>query len=315
MVGDRRVQARLTAALLDWYAANGRRLVIRETRDAYAILLAEVMSQQTQIARVGESLPAFLARFPTIASLAAATTADVLRTWGGLGYPRRAVALRNAARELVAHHAGRVPEDVAALEALPGIGPYTARAVASTAFGVPVTALDVNARRVIGRVTTGTPLPALVRPADQARADALAPRDRAADWNHALMDLGASVCRPVPDCRACPVRRWCAYAAGSRSETGPRRGPGPRPRTGPAPARAPRAPFRETNRYARGRVLAVLRDARPGTWTWLEAGVLSIGPERLVRATRELVREGLIELAEPVSGVPQGAVRARLADD
>jgi A/G-specific adenine glycosylase len=314
MVGDRRVRARLTAALLDWYAANARRLVIRDTRDAYAILLGEVMSQQTQMARVGESLPAFLARFPTVAALAAATTGDVLRAWGGLGYPRRAVALRDAARELVARHAGRVPEDIAALEALPGIGPYTARAVASTAFGLPVTALDVNARRVIGRLTTGTPLPALVRPVDQARADALAPRERAADWNHALMDLGASVCRPVPGCRACPLRRWCAYATGSRAETWPLRATGPRSGTGPMPVRASRVPFHETNRYARGRVLALLRDALPGTWASLDAADLSIAPDRLARAIRELAGEGLIELAEPVSGESEGPVRARLAD-
>lgn len=283
MVGDPRWRARLARALLAWYRVHGRALVIRETHDPYAIWVGEVMSQQTQIGRVGQALPAFLARFPDVPALAAATTGEVVRAWGGLGYPRRAVALRDAARTMVERHAGRVPREVAALEALPGIGPYTARAVAATAFGTPVTALDVNARRVVGRLLDGTPLPAAPSPSAQTRVDALAPARDAGAWNHALMDLGAAVCRPLPDCASCPVRGWCAFADGVR---------------GVAPAsaaRRPGMPFHATNRYVRGRVLAVLREAPVGSWATIEAETLAVAPERVERALRELADEGLVE--------------------
>jgi len=283
------------AALLGWYQANGRRLVIRESRDPYAIWVAETMSQQTQIGRVGEALPAFLARFPDVPTLAEAPTGDVLRAWGGLGYPRRALALRDAARAMVERHRGQVPHDVEALEALPGIGPYTARAVAVTAFGAPVTALDVNARRVVGRLLDGAPWPAAPSASAQARADALAPAVDAADWNHALMDLGAGVCRATPDCPGCPLRRWCALGSG-------RVGPLPMPtqRATPRPA----TPFHATNRFVRGRVLAALRDASAGTWTVLDATALGLAPQRLGRAVDELVAEGLVERGDAAGSQP-----------
>jgi len=283
------------AALLGWYQANGRRLVIRESRDPYAIWVAETMSQQTQIGRVGEALPAFLARFPDVPTLAEAPTGDVLRAWGGLGYPRRALALRDAARAMVERHRGQVPHDVEALEALPGIGPYTARAVAVTAFGAPVTALDVNARRVVGRLLDGAPWPAAPSASAQARADALAPAVDAADWNHALMDLGAGVCRATPDCPGCPLRRWCALGSG-------RVGPLPMPtqRATPRPA----TPFHATNRFVRGRVLAALRDASAGTWTVLDATALGLEPQRLGRAVDELVAEGLVERGDAAGSQP-----------
>jgi A/G-specific adenine glycosylase len=295
MVGGpgRLARARIAEALLEWYATNGRRLVLRASRDPHAIWVGEVMSQQTRMPRVGEALPAFLARFPTVAALAAASTGDVVRAWGGLGYPRRAVALRDAAREIVARHGGTLPSIVTELEALPGVGPYTARAIAATAFGLPVTALDVNARRVVGRLLTGVAFPAAARPADQAVADALAPRESAADWNHALMDLGATVCRPVPDCAACPLRRWCRYPIGGSTASWP----GPPP-SRPAASRS--RPFHDTNRHVRGRVLAVLGDASPGAWVTLDPETMAIARERLERAASELAAEGLIELAGPL---------------
>jgi A/G-specific adenine glycosylase len=287
----------MAAALLDWYASHGRSLVIRASRDPYAILIGEVMSQQTQIGRVGEALPMFLARFPDVPTLARATTADVVRAWGGLGYPRRAVALRDAARLMVERHRGEVPPTVEELQALPGIGPYTARAIASTAFCVPVTALDVNARRVVGRVLDGHAWQASPTPGQQERADALAPRAGAADWNHALMDLGAAVCRPAPRCPDCPVLRWCAYAA-STSAT-----------RSDSPARRAAPPFRATHRYVRGRVLAVLREAPADAWTRLDAEALAIEPERIGRAADDLAADGLIEVAAG----PEGSIRARLS--
>jgi A/G-specific adenine glycosylase len=163
---------------------------------------------------------------------------------------------------------------------------------------MPVTALDVNARRVIGRLLDGAPLPAAPSPETQARVDALAPSGDAADWNHALMDLGASVCRRVPDCPTCPVRRWCWYAAGGT------RGAEPRPAE-----RRPGTPFHASNRYVRGRVLAVLRDAPTGAWVRLDAGTMGLEHDRLARAVRELATEGFVELQ--VEAIDFAGVRLR----
>jgi A/G-specific adenine glycosylase len=200
---------------------------------------------------------------------------------------------------MVERHQGRVPATVPELEALPGMGPYTARAIAATAFGVPVTALDVNARRVLGRVFDGGPLPATASQAHQARADALAPGDAAADWNHGLMDLGATICRPLPACAGCPLVRWCAAVRGAGEV-------GRATRTGRA---AP--PFHATDRFVRGRVLAALREAPHGAWVTLDPDTLGIAPERMARAARALAAEGLIELTgDP--GDPVARLEARL---
>ena len=149
------VTSKLRDAILAWYAARGRTLPFRDTTDPYAILVSEAMAQQTQAARAGEAWTRFMATFPTVESLADAPPADVLRAWQGLGYNRRAINLQRAARIIVDEHGGRVPSDLASLEALPGVGPYTARAVAALAFGIPVGAVDTNVRRVLGRVVAG----------------------------------------------------------------------------------------------------------------------------------------------------------------
>ena len=202
-------------AILDWYARAGRRLPFRATTDPYAILVSEAMAQQTQATRAGEAWTRFMDAFPTVESLASATPADVLRAWQGLGYNRRALSLWQAARTIVEVHGGRVPADLDALRSLPGVGPYTARAVGAIAFGMAVGAVDTNVRRVIGRIVAGDP--PFADPASlQAAADAAVPRDRPADWTHAVMDLGAMVCTPRrPDCAACPALDWCRYAAGA----------------------------------------------------------------------------------------------------
>ena len=167
-----------SVAVLDRYAANARDLAFRRTRDTWAILVSEVMAQQTQAARAAEAWTRFMALFPTAATLATATPATVIREWRGLGYNRRALALRRAAIAIVEEHGGNVPDTIEALVALPGIGPYTARAVLAIAFGKPVAALDVNIRRVVGRAF----LPTTLAPRDvQAEADAHVPVDRAAD--------------------------------------------------------------------------------------------------------------------------------------
>ena len=243
------------AAILAWFDAHGRRFAFRESRDPYAILVAEAMAQQTQIGRAAERWLRFLARFPTVRALAAASPADVLREWRGLGYNRRALNMWRAARVIVDEHGGQVPDDPTALERLPGIGPYTARAVAAIAFGRPVGAVDTNVRRVLGRAIAGR---AVVPPRRlQALADDVVPSDRPAAWTHALMDVGATFCRPVqPRCGACPVREWCAWAREpGGDEAVPARLPQRRP-----------AAFPTTRRWLRGRLLDLLRDADGDGW-------------------------------------------------
>jgi A/G-specific adenine glycosylase len=203
-------------AILDWYAVNGRDLPFRGTSDPWAILVSEAMAQQTQAARAGEAWVRFMEAFPTAGALAAASPADVLRAWQGLGYNRRALSLWRAARQIVEVHAGTLPADLHALEALPGVGPYTARAVAAIAFGMPVGAVDTNVCRVLGRIVAGDA--SLDGRALQSAADDAVPPGRAGTWTHALMDLGAMLCRPRrPYCDVCPARAWCSYAASAAS--------------------------------------------------------------------------------------------------
>jgi A/G-specific adenine glycosylase len=202
--------------VLAWYDATGRELAFRATSDPYAVLVSELMAQQTQAARAADAWTSWMDRFPSVEALASAPVADVLRAWAGLGYNRRAVHLHRAAKVIVAEHGGKVPSSVPALEALPGVGPYTARAVAAIAFGEPVGAVDVNVKRVLGRIAAGGP-EAYTPAAMQALADASVPRERAGAWTHALMDVGQRVCRPTrPNCADCPAIAWCRYAAGER---------------------------------------------------------------------------------------------------
>ncbi|HEX5828137.1 MAG TPA: hypothetical protein VFY23_11480, partial [Candidatus Limnocylindrales bacterium] len=242
----------LRDAILEWYDATGRELAFRATTDPYAVLVSELMAQQTQAARAADAWTAWMARFPSVEVLAAAPPADVLRAWAGLGYNRRAVLLHRAAKEIVDRHGGVVPRSADELEALPGVGPYTARAVAAIAFGVPVGAVDVNVKRVLGRIVGGGP-DALSPAAMQALADAWVPEDRAGAWTHALMDVGQRVCKPTrPNCADCPAIAWCAYAAGVRpaaDAAGSARGRA----AGARPARRPEPAFESTNRWLRGR--------------------------------------------------------------
>jgi A/G-specific adenine glycosylase len=279
------------AAILEWYDARGRTLPFRGDGDPYAILVSEVMAQQTQISRVSAHWSTFLATFPTVERLAAAPTADVLRAWRGLGYNRRALNLQRAARMIVSEHGGKVPREVAALQRLPGIGPYTARAVAALAFGQAVGPVDTNVRRVLGRITaspaTGVGL--------QRIADAVVPAERPADWTHALMDLGATVCRSAaPRCAECPASTWCRSVA---SRARPRR----------APRREPEPGFGSTARWLRGRILDQLRDVRGAAWGTVRAPVGIHNKGAVEAALNALEAEGLIEWrrADPA--------RARLA--
>lgn len=236
-----------------WYAAAGRAVPWRFSRDPYAILVAELMSQQTQVGRVATAWPAFLSSFPTVEALAAAPTAEVLTAWRGMGYNRRALRLQEAARRIVDEHDGVVPADVAALETLPGVGPYTARAVAAFAYDLPAAPVDTNIARVLARAVAGAPL---TRPAVQAVADALLPAEDPAMWNHALMDLGATHCTARdPRCGDCPLLPNCAWR-----QTG-----GPDPIEGSALRPRPQGRFVDSDRYHRGRLVDALRAAPLGS--------------------------------------------------
>ena len=228
--------------LLDWYAAEHRDFPWRGVDDPYRVLVSEVMLQQTQASRVAEHFPRFVERFPTVEALASARPAAVLAEWSGLGYNRRALALQRAAASVALHG---WPRDVAGLGRLPGIGPYTARAVASLAFDRPLGVVDTNVRRWILRRFGGPDEPRHL----QGVSDALAEPGRGAEvaaWTHATMEFGAAVCRARdPRCDACPISSGC-----------PSRGMAA---TVPV-ARQP--PLRGSDRAYRGAVLRILASAR-----------------------------------------------------
>ncbi|MBE3589635.1 MAG: A/G-specific adenine glycosylase [Firmicutes bacterium] len=198
---------RLRRALLSWYDAHRRELPWRARRDPYAVLVSEFMLQQTRVETVLRYYDGFLAAFPDLHALAAASEDDVLRAWQGLGYYGRARRLRALAQVVRERWGGELPEDAARLRELPGVGPYLAGAVASIAFGRREAAVDGNVRRVLGRLfDLDTPSPARL---ERLAARLLDPR-RPGDWNQALMELGATVCRPrAPRCAACPLAAWC----------------------------------------------------------------------------------------------------------
>lgn len=275
-----------TDAVLTWWEARRRELPWRETRDPWAVLVCEVMAQQTQVARVAERWGPFLERFPTPASCAAAPPAEVVRLWSGLGYNRRALALHRCATVVVEHHGGRLPADLDALLALPGIGPYTARAVLAFAFEHDEAVVDTNTARVLAR-WEGRRLPAK---AMQAAADRALARGRAWAWNQALLDLGASVCvRRAPRCEACPASPWCAWRRSG--------GAAPDPADGSAGVSGPQSPFEGSDRQGRGRLLETLRQ-RPATVAELSAVMgWPDDPDRAERVAGSLVADGLVDRA------------------
>ena len=282
-------------AILAHFDAHGRPLAFRRTTDPWSILVSELMAQQTQAARAAERWERFMTRFPTVHVLASATPASVLREWQGLGYDRRGLALWRAAGVVVQQHGGRVPTTVEGLEALPGVGPYTARAVAALAYGTPVGAVDVNVRRVLGRIVAGS-RDALEPRAMQALADVAVPADRPGAWTHAVMDVGATICRPrAPRCGDCPAQAWCRYAAdgGAGEADGAASS-----RTRPA---APRT-FEATNRWLRGRILDRLRAAPGEDWTAVHGPIGLHDDAAVGTALKAMARDGVIELDGDGSG-------------
>ncbi|MGP7998271.1 MAG: A/G-specific adenine glycosylase [Streptosporangiaceae bacterium] len=272
------------AAILDWYAAHQRDLPWRRPgATPWAILVSEVMLQQTPVSRVLPVYAAWLARWPAPAALAAAAPGDAVREWGRLGYPRRALRLHMTAQALVERHAGQVPASLDALRALPGVGAYTAAAVASFAFGQRHAVLDTNVRRVLGRVVSGQRLPPPGASAAERRlAEALLPEQPAvaAGWSVAVMELGALVCTAArPGCARCPVAGDCAWRLAGHPAGG-------------AARRSQR--YEGTDRQCRGRLLAVLRSAsEPVPAAQLDAAWPE--PRQRSRALDSLVADGLAD--------------------
>jgi A/G-specific adenine glycosylase len=252
----------LQERLLEWYGRFGRsRLPWRMSRDPYYTLVSEFMLQQTQVDRVIPKFEAFIARFPSVAALADASVADVLRMWQGLGYNSRAVRLHAVARAVVECFESRIPREREALLSLPGIGPYTASAIRAFAFDEDEAAVDTNIRRVVHRVTAGVEFPPLRSTGELDReAQALVARGRGHDWNSAMMDLGASICTArAPKCLLCPLTPECAAAPIDAAALEQRRRRHTKPRS---PQEA--IPFEQTTRFARGRIVDRLRALPPG---------------------------------------------------
>jgi len=270
----------LVTDLTAWFGSSGRDLPWRRTRDPWAILVSELMLQQTGVARVEPRFHAFLARFPTPAACAAAPAGAVVDEWQGLGYNRRAVNLHRAAVAVVTDHGGALPTTLAGLLALPGVGPYTARAVLAFAHEQPVACMDVNVTRALSRLAG--------RPIDQATADGLAVTAEehapggAWAWNQAAMELGATACRPRPDCAACPVAHRCVWTGSGAPD--------------PWIRQRPQSRFEGSDRQGRGRLVDALRRAAvsetdvPAAMGWPD------DVERATRVAATLLADGLAVL-------------------
>ena len=271
------------AGLRDWYAREARDLPWRRPGvTPWRVLVSEIMLQQTPVARVLPAYERWVDRWPTPAALAAVSAGEAVREWGRLGYPRRALRLHAAAVTCVERHGGEVPRSVEQLRALPGVGSYTAAAVAAFAYGIRVAVIDTNVRRVVARWALG--LPSTLSMADAYVADLL-PDDApsAVTTSVALMELGALVCvSRSPRCAACPLAascRWLASGAPSAAEAGVR--------TRPAQG------YEGTDRQVRGRLLAVLRDAEHA----VEPALLDAtwpDHEQRERALESLLDDGLV---------------------
>jgi len=280
-------------AVLHFYRHHKRDLPWRRTRDPYRILVSEVMLQQTQVDRVIPKYRSFLARFPTLRALARARFADVLREWLGLGYNSRALRFWRCARAVVREAGGKLPVDVGRLERLPGIGPYTAAAVAAIAFGARVPAVDVNVRRVLTRALYGRDYVSPPRVSQLALV--VLPESSPAEWSQALMDVGSMYCKASPRCTDCPLRASCAYVRARRKRL---------VRASSANDHRPRRvnAFVGSSRFYRGRVMRVLatrrcvqvdllgREVKKGfsvtDGAWLQGILASLERDGLVRLDR-----------------------------
>jgi A/G-specific adenine glycosylase len=266
--------------VLEWYAVAARDLPWRRPEaSAWGVLVSEIMLQQTPVTRVLPAWDAWLTRWPTPAGLASDPPAEAVRAWGRLGYPRRALRLHAAAVAMVERHDGQVPSSLPELLALPGVGTYTARAVAAFAFGQRVPVVDTNVARVAARLMDGTEPGPTVRASDLTRVEALLPEIDAPRASVALMELGALVCTArEPRCENCPVRSDCRWSAAGR----------------PAGQTRRVQTYAGTDRQVRGRLLAIMREAT----TPVTAEMLALAwdePVQRNRALDSLLADGLIE--------------------
>lgn len=277
---------KLATMVIDWYDENARDLPWRVPGvGAWPILVSEIMLQQTPVVRVLPVWREWLARWPDPAALAAEPPAEAIRMWGRLGYPRRALRLRECAVAVVERHGGRVPSDLEALLALPGVGSYTARAVAAFAYGQRHPVVDTNVRRLVARAVAGLPdAGPATRPADLVATADLLPNEpaRAARASAAFMELGALICTArSPRCADCPLAAVCAWrAAGSPPPTGPTRRP---------------QGYTGTDRQVRGLLLGVLRDS-VGPVPLQRLDLVWSDDVQRSRALAGLVEDGLVEL-------------------
>jgi A/G-specific adenine glycosylase len=270
--------------VLGWYASHARDLPWRTPGSTpWSVLVSEIMLQQTPVARVIPAHARWLARWPTPAALAAEPAGEAIRQWGRLGYPRRALRLHETATIVTERHGGIVPADVGALLALPGIGSYTAAAVASFAYGQRHAVLDTNVRRVLARLIAGQPTPPPALSVAETRlAESLLPDEPAvaARWSVAVMELGALVCTAAsPQCGRCPVARDCAWLAAGQP---------------PAAVRRRSQRYDGTDRQCRGRLLAVLRECGTPV-SRADFDAVWPGAGQLARALDGLVADGLVD--------------------
>ena len=292
--------------VLVWYARNARDLPWRAAdAGAWSVMVSEFMLQQTPVVRVLPAHARWLERWPSPAGLAADPPGDAIREWGRLGYPRRALRLHDAARLIVGRHGGEVPASLDALRALPGVGSYTAAAIASFAFGQRHAVLDTNVRRVLARLANGQPLPSgtSTSVAETKLAESLLPAEPAvaARWSVAVMELGALICTATsPKCGKCPLATQCAWLAAGR------------PPANPAD-RKPVQRYNGTDRQCRGRVLAVLRESRTSV---PRRDFDPVWPDQvqLARALDGLVSDGLVDpLPDGTFALPAVPGKARVA--
>lgn len=266
--------------VVDWYLANLRDLPWRRDTTPWGVLLSEVMSHQTQVERVAPIWQEWIARWPTPESFAAAGTDEILRAWGSLGYPRRALRLKECAQVIVDKHAGRVPDTVEELLALPGIGEYTARAVACFAFGRNVAVVDTNVRRVHARAIKGLENQA-ARKSEVAEVAELLPSRNGPVFSEGLIELGALVCKTAPLCGACPVSR-CEWRERGYPKTFQKK-------------KSQR--FEGTDRQVRGKIMRALREAE-GPVPQSEIDVVWPDAAQRSRALGSLLADGLLEQNE-----------------
>ena len=275
-----------------WMQENQRDLPWRQTRDPWAVLVAELMLQQTQVARVLTRWPAFLEHYPTPQAAAKAGTAAMVTAWSGLGYNRRALALHGCAVAVCERHEGSLPSTLQDLLRLPGIGQYTARAVLAFAFSSPAAVVDTNVARIIARAFAGRTLG--WREVQQP-ADSCVPNESSAEWvwgwNQGMLDLGATVCtKRVPKCNECPIRTQCRWQQNGGTE--------PDPAFGSAGVGTKQSRFQGSNRQGRGRMVAALR---LGPVPFDQINEVMGWPQEAARAERvllTLLRDGLVKRNE-----------------